>query len=175
MNNNKPSWLALAGLLSAFTLPIFPLNAAAVDNGKPCRSLISGTYLATISNPDGSFASRAVLTFNSDGNLTRTDSNQGGVAGAFNAFTTSLGSWDCDDRRALHATAINFSLPGVASAEGGIARADYQASFNARKQTVQGNIDVRFFNLTDNPYKTELPAPAISVTFEGSRVPSRQQ
>lgn len=172
MKINKPSCLALAGLLSALTL-LSPLNAAAADKSKACRSLVSGTYLVTMSNPDGSFASRAVLTFGSDGNLTRTDSNQGGVADAFNAFTTSLGSWQCDDRRTVHATAINFSLPGVSSAEGGIARADYQASVNTRKQGIQGSIDVRFFNLADDPYKTDLPAPAISGTFEGSRVPAR--
>ncbi|MDO9104339.1 MAG: hypothetical protein Q7U57_05190 [Methylovulum sp.] len=173
MKNNKTSLLALAGLMAALILPTVPFNAAAADTGNACRALISGTYLATISNPDGSFASRAVLTFNSDGNLSSADSNQGGMAGGFNAFTTSLGSWHCEDRRTLHGTVINFSLPGVASAEGGIARSDYQASFNVRKQTIQGTIDVRFFGLTDDPYQVDLPAPAISVTFEGGRVPAQ--
>ncbi len=114
-----------------------------------CSNFVTGTYLATIKDANGNFASRALITLTKEGNLIVDDSNQGGISGQFDAFTTSQGIWVCNGRRAITARALNFSISSSGST--GIARNDYSATFNPKTQTVEGTIDLSFFGLRDNP------------------------
>jgi len=136
-----------------------------------CRPEAGGSFLTTILNPDKSIASRGLITLSRDGNFFLGDSNQGGVEGIFNAFTTSQGVWRCSGRYTLSATAINFSLPGTATNQGGIARVDYKATFKS-KNIITGTVQLRFFNLDSDPLNTDIP-PASTLIFTGQRIIAR--
>lgn len=114
-----------------------------------CRNFVTGTYLTTIKDAYGKFASRALITLTEEGNLISSDSNQGGVSGQFDPFTTSQGTWVCNGNREITARALNFSLSNKGGS--GIARNDFKASFNPTTQTVQGTIELRLFDLKTNP------------------------
>ncbi len=114
-----------------------------------CSKFVTGTYLTTIKDANGGFASRGLITLTNDGNFIVGDSNQGGISGVFNPFTTSQGTWACTGRREIAARYINFSLSNQGGT--GIARADYRASFDPTTKTVQGTITLQFFDLQGNP------------------------
>jgi hypothetical protein len=56
------------------------------------------------------------------------DSNQGGVSGAYNPFTSSQGSWNCQPDNPVSTTALvlEFSLRGPLGSGQSIVRLDYQ-------------------------------------------------
>jgi len=114
-----------------------------------CRKFVAGTYLTTIKDANGKFASRALITLTEEGNLITSDSNQGGVSGQFDPFTTSQGTWVCNGNRAITGRALNFNLSNKGGS--GIARNDFKASFNPITQTVEGTIELRLFDLKSNP------------------------
>ncbi|MEH2242250.1 hypothetical protein [Nostoc sp.] len=114
-----------------------------------CSNFVTGTYLTTIKNSKGKFASRGLITLTKEGNFIVGDSDQGGVSGVFNPFTTGQGTWACTGRKEITARAIDFSLSNQGGT--GIARADYSATFDPTTQTVQGTISLHFFPLQSNP------------------------
>ncbi|MBD2441497.1 hypothetical protein [Nostoc sp. FACHB-110] len=140
-----------------------------VANTANCRFNVTGSYLTTIFNPDGSTGSRGVITLDSDGNFFVIDSNQGGVTNVFNPFSNGQGSWKCNSKTRVIARSITFAFPGSAGANGSIGRADYQASFNPQTQTVQGTITLRFFNLNANPLLNNV-SPVGTFNFSGQRI-----
>jgi hypothetical protein len=137
---------------------------------KVCRRFVTGTYLTTIKDANGNFASRALITLTKDGNLIVTDSNQGGILGQFDPFTTSQGTWVCNGTRAIKGRALNFSISNQGGR--GIARNDYSATFDHRTQTVEGTIDLRLFGLQANPLQGN-GQNAGSFSFTGQLVTAR--
>ena len=115
----------------------------------PCSSVVAGTYLTTILNADRTLASRGLITLTRDGNIIVGDSNQGGISGVFNAFTTSQGSWVCTGKRSITARSLNFSIANKGGT--GIARSNYVATVNPNTKTVRGTITLNLFGLQDNP------------------------
>ncbi|HMB75559.1 MAG TPA: hypothetical protein VKN76_04110 [Kiloniellaceae bacterium] len=113
----------LSALLLLVPLLLVPPTAAAQAEsaGKACRSLIVGGYVSSIENSDGSFASRSLLTFHSDGALNSVDARQfsGDVDTAFSA---QQGRYRCSGRRTATATTLDFGFSG----DGDIGRADYR-------------------------------------------------
>lgn len=157
------------GAILCFGLTI---GEARADNA--CGAL-PGTYLVTVSNSDGSFASRQVVTLTEDGNVIVSNSGQGGETGVFNPFTSEQGTWECQSHYPpiqAHAITLDFSLPGSVSGPQQIGRGDYQITFSLTSKTISGTIDLRFFPLTGNPLVSPLPAPASTYTFTGVRVTS---
>lgn len=160
---------AFAGLvLAALTSGVAPAQIPAWIDG--CQPVV-GAYLVTVTDSTGNFASRQVLTLSEDGNAFVVNSNQGGLTGAFNPFTSEQGSWNCE-RSPLRspvatATVLDFSLPGSVAGAQTIARGDYQISFAPLPQTISGSIALRFFPLTGNPLAKPLPPPASTFTFTG--------
>lgn len=132
------------------------------------KKALTGSYLITITDSSGNFASRAVLNLSRDGNAFMIDSNEGGVNGVTNPFTSALGSWSCKSGRHVSAavTVLDFSLPGPVQNGQGIARLDYQMSPGASSGTVSGTIDLRFFALDGDPLTPPLPPP-LEFTFSG--------
>lgn len=124
-----------------------------------CGKSVAGTYLITIKDSTGKFASRQLITLTRDGNVIIGDSNQGGISGVFNPFTAAQGTYQCVGQTKIRARALDFALPG------GIARDDYQATFNLTTKTVTGTIALSFFGLTDNPLGSGTVAGTF--TFEG--------
>jgi len=108
------------GLASALLLLAPPAGARGDDPGRACRSLLVGSYLSTIENSDGGFASRSLLTFHDDGALEIIDARQ--FAGDVDsAFSAQQGRYRCSGRRAATATTLDFGFSG----DGDIGRADY--------------------------------------------------
>lgn len=128
------------------------VKAESVDSNSAqalCSKAVTGTYLTTITNADGSFASRGLLTLTQEGNFVVGDSSEGGLSGVFNPFTTGQGTWVCTGRKQIAARALDFSLSNQGGQ--GIARIDYSATFDPKTKTVQGTINLYFFGLKDNP------------------------
>ncbi|MEH1813462.1 MAG: hypothetical protein V7K26_00845 [Nostoc sp.] len=134
-----------------------------------CRLNVTGSYLTTIFNSNGTIGSRGVITFTTDGNFFVIDSNQGGVTNVFNPFSSGQGAWKCNGTTGVSARSITFAYPGSAGSTGSIAQSDYQASFNPQTQTVQGTITLRFFNLNANPLLDNVP-PVGTFNFSGQQI-----
>ncbi len=155
------------------------VNDTSTDQGV-CRKFAAGTYLTTISDSTGQFASRSLITLTTDGNILVTDSNQGGVYqgnNQFNPFTTSHGSWKCNKNGELTATTLNFNLSGplpLASHPLGIAGNNYSIRFNQNTQTLQGTIDLRFFDLNATVQEvTGSSGTPLTYTLTGQRVTAK--
>ncbi|MDZ8184208.1 MAG: hypothetical protein RMX96_05005 [Nostoc sp. ChiSLP02] len=114
-----------------------------------CGKSFTGTYLTTIKDTKGKFSSRGLITLTKEGNFIVSDSNQGGISGKFNPFTTAQGTWVCTGKNSIAARAIDFSFSNRGGT--GIARIDYTATFDPKTQTVQGKISLRLFELQANP------------------------
>ncbi|SRR5579883_273664 len=114
-----------------------------------CRKL-AGTYLTTITDASGNFSSRGLITLTTDGTFVVSDSNQGGISGVFNPFTTAQGAWTCNGNKGFTARAIDFPLSNQGAT--GIGRVDYTATYDAKTETVKGQIVLTLFNdLQANP------------------------
>lgn len=168
-----PGLHRIAGALLLLSAPLIGMAGNEQVQGKElsCAEPLSGTFITTFSNPDGSIASRGVITLFRDGNFLVGDSNQGGVAGIFNAFTTSQGAWRCTGKRGMSGVAINFTLPGVATDTGGIARVDYKAQYSSRNE-ISGSVELRFFGLAEDPANADAP-PLATSNFTGRRISAK--
>ncbi|MBR8833244.1 MAG: hypothetical protein DSM106950_04160 [Stigonema ocellatum SAG 48.90 = DSM 106950] len=143
---------------------------AAADNEQAlCRKSVTGTYLITLTNASGNFASRSLITLTAEGNFIFNDSNQGGISGIFNPFTTGQGTWKCTGKKEVAARALDFSLSDQGGT--GIARNDYKATFNTRTNTVTGTINLQFFDLQADPLEGDIQSGTI--TFTGQRVTAK--
>ena len=129
---------------------------------------LTGSYLITITDNSGNFASREVFNLTDDGNALVIDSNEGGVSGVSNPFTSAQGSWRCKAGHQVSAavTVLDFSLPGPVQSGQSIARLDYQLSPGTSSGTISGTIDLRFFPLDGDPLTPPLPPPA-EFSFSG--------
>lgn len=147
--------LLMICLSSLFLIASFPHLASAQsqaqsNTSKGCRNIFTGTYLTTISDAKGQFASRGVITFSADGNFFVTDSNQGGVKGVFNPFGDTQGTYVCTSNQEIRAVGINFGFSGPDGAND-IARSDIQATVDRQSRALQGSITVKAFALNTNP------------------------
>lgn len=154
-------------LVAAFTILGFMSNAALArtdgDHASgSCRKALTGSYLITITDSSGNFVSRAVVNLSRDGNARVIDSNEGGISGVSNPFTSELGSWSCKSGRHVSAavTVLDFSLPGPVQSVQSIARLDYQISPGKSSGTISGTVDLRFFPLDGDPLTPPLSPPA---------------
>ncbi|MGH7999003.1 MAG: hypothetical protein ACREPR_06145 [Brasilonema sp.] len=133
---------------------------------KVCRKSVTGTYLITLKNASGDFTSRSLITLTADGNFVFSDSNQGGISGRFNPFTTGQGTWKCTGKKEVSARALDFSFSDQGGT--GIARNDYLATFDPQTHTVTGTINLQFFDLQGNPLEGDVQSG--STSFTGQRV-----
>jgi len=132
-------------------------HAAVAD----CSAKAAGTYLTTIIDAGGSFASRSTLRLGADGTLSSVDSGQGIVG-----FTEAQGTWTCDGKKDLVATALDFNTAGTS-----IFRADGVASIDKTGRTVEGTITQTAFPIGDNPF-TGQGTTLGSFSFTGERIPA---
>lgn len=134
-----------------------------------CRSRIVGTYLTTILDSEGEFASRSIMSFHDDGRVTAVDSSQ--ESGIQNAgFTAQLGSYACSGRRSARAVTLNFGFTYPPD----LARTDWEFSIHRGERSIEGTAvlyilpDVEFAD----PFADGLQ-PVATFTFDGVRVPAR--
>jgi hypothetical protein len=100
------------------------------------------SYVTTITDSSGNFASRGVITLHTDHTLSVIDSGQGGPAFL---FSSQLGSWEPNSKGGVAAKTIDFDFPSA-----GIARLDYTINSN-HDGSVSGTITLTSFPLQGNP------------------------
>jgi hypothetical protein len=161
---------AALGLLSWLGAGCTPEAAA-----DPCRD-VAGTYLTTINDIEGVFASRGLVTFTADGAFLVGDSGQGGSPGVYEPFSLGQGSWACDAAGPgavkVKATALNFTLPD-SNARRALGRVDYEATLDPEGLTISGTVALRFTPEGDLEASDPIGAPgevAEEFSFSGKRV-----
>ncbi|MDF3074792.1 MAG: hypothetical protein K0S54_2459 [Alphaproteobacteria bacterium] len=126
---NRAMVLGLAALLQA-------PQALAQDNAA-CASM-TGSWLATIENGSGAYASRAILTVHGDGTFSVVDSAQHqGVQGS--AFSSQAGSWRCTAADKASGRTLNFGFPPRES----LARSDWTLSHDGK--SLSGTVALHIF------------------------------
>jgi hypothetical protein len=110
-----------------------------------------GSYLTTIQDSAGNFASRSVVTLHADQTMLAVDSSE---EGPNDYFGNQLGTWKPAGNHRIVCRAINFRYPH--SPGPGIARSEYVISFAPDRRQVTGTITLRTFPLEDgNPLEDE--------------------
>ena len=149
----------VAGILSlAAVLALGPSLAIAEEGSSrakaaapSCDGLV-GTYVTTITDREGVFSSRGLMTFASGGVLIMSDSAQGGVPGVWDPFSSSQGAWRClgtdDGELRVGAVGLNFVLPGDGRRPA-MGRVDYQASLDKASGALSGKATLRLFDAKD--------------------------
>jgi hypothetical protein len=120
------------------------------------------TYLTTITDAKGAFASRAVITLHGDRTLAAIDSNQGGPN---TFFSSELGAWAPDGKGGAVGRTLDFDFPPNAD----VARLDYTFTFSADGAQVKGTITLRSFPLQGDPLDGDGTVVG-EFTFTGTRV-----
>jgi len=108
--------------------------------------LRGATYLITITDAHGAFASRGVITLHGDRTLSAIDSNQGGPTFF---FSSQLGAWKFDGKGGVVGRTLDFDFPPPPAQA--VARLDYTFKFSANDTHVTGTITLRSFPLQNDP------------------------
>lgn len=155
-------WLAVAGLTATQGMAL----AEAPD---PCRSLV-GTYVVTVTDIEGVFASRGLATFTGDGIFLMTDSGQTGLPGIYQPFSSAQGAWTClgaqGDQVKAAATGLNFVLPGEGLSTS-FGRTDYRLRLDLKSATLSGSVELSFTQEGDLEAADPIARPGpVFETFE---------
>ncbi|MBV8211592.1 MAG: hypothetical protein JOZ08_00020 [Verrucomicrobia bacterium] len=134
--------LGLLSLACVSLVATYPQKAAA---GNPLGFFfVGGSYVTTITDSNGNFASRGVFTFHPDFTMSAIDSGQGGPTFF---FSSQLGSWKFDGAGEIAARTIDFDYPPNAD----VVRLDYTVKFSADRTQIKGTIMLTSFPLQANP------------------------
>jgi hypothetical protein len=151
---------AMTALLACLGTVVLRAPQATADD----RSDFSGaTYLLTVKDAHGAFASREVITLHGDHTLSTIASGQGGPTFF---FSSQLGEWTPDGKRGAVGRTLDFDFPPPQSQ--GVARLDYTFQFPADDQ-VTGTITLTDFPLMANPLDGGGTLLG-TFTFAGTRV-----
>jgi hypothetical protein len=124
--------------------------------------LPGATYLITITDAQGAFASRAVITLHGDRTLSAIDSKQGGPT----FFSSQLGAWKFDGKGSVVGRTLDVDFP---QSQGTMARLDYIFTFSANDTQVTGTITLTSFPLQGDPLDGDGTGLG-EFTFTGTRV-----
>ncbi len=150
-------WISL-GIIAA--LAAVSTSAGRSDpQDRAGQNFSGGSYLMTITDSEGRFASRAVITLHADGTASAIDSGQGGPTFT---FTSQQGSWKSNGSHGIVARTINFSYtPGLS----GVARTEYEIRLAPDRRSLTGTVTVTMFPLEttdfDNALGTLGPFPFV--------------
>lgn len=133
-----------------------------------CGAQFSGTYLTTIKDGQGNFASRSLVTMYKDGNLSVADS-----AELMAMFGQQQGSYRCTDMDTNNAKAITLDFSGSGSSQA-IARSDWVIAVSP-KGSITGEITVNLYRPLETCNPLEDPSqcdvtPLDTFTFTSVRV-----
>jgi hypothetical protein len=154
----KRVFIVLAGFVLAFCgwATLEPHKAAAANPP-------AGTFLITITDAHGAFASNSVITLHSDNSVAVVDSGQEGNGVS---FSSQQGVWEDGPGGTLKARTIDWSFP---FATNGSARVDYTFNAGGGANKVSGSIVLTFFPPNGNPLDGG-GSPGGTFTFTGQRV-----
>jgi hypothetical protein len=133
--------LSVIVLLACLGAVALHTQQAAADSRNGFRG---ATYLITIKDATGAFASRGVITLHRDRTLSAIDSGQGGPTFF---FTSQLGAWGHDGKGGVVGRTLDFDFPPSAD----VARLDYTFTFSSDGTHVTGTIKLTSFPLQGNP------------------------
>lgn len=127
------------------------VSGPAIAEPLGCR-LAPGVYLTLISDIEGVFASRSLISLLPGGVMMLTDSRQGGQEGVYDPFTSGQGAWSCDQadkgKLEIRAMALTFTAsPGRSGA--GLGRVDYEAMFDPAMGSMEGTLSLHLTNAQD--------------------------
>jgi hypothetical protein len=138
MNVRVFTGLGASMLFACLSLVLCPQQAAAQNPHD------GATYITTVADSTGAFASRGAITFHADHTLSVIDSGQGGPTFF---FTSQQGTWGVSNKRMLVGRTIDFDFPPSAD----VASLDYTFTFGPNG-TISGTIALCTFPLiTGNP------------------------
>ena len=134
------------GALLILGLAAFPCARAGEDIHRDDCQRAVGTYVATVTDVQGVFSSRALLTFTPGGVYLMTDSGQSRVVGTRALFQPIQGAWTCvsadGERLKLTATGLGFALPQDGRLRN-FARADYRGTIDKASGSLSGTLEWR--------------------------------
>jgi hypothetical protein len=169
--------LAAASLIAATCLCLGHTPLAAADLA-PCEDAV-GTYLTMITDREGVFSSRGLMTLAPGGVMFMSDSAQGGVPGVWDPFSSSQGAWSClgveGPKLSIGAVGLNFVLPADGRPPS-MGRVDYRASLDTGSGDLSGSATLRLTAGMDLEGTNPMEAPGKVVDafqFDGSRVTVR--
>ena len=140
-----------------------------------------GTYVTTVTDTEGVFASRALATFTGDGIMLITDSGQSGLPGIYQPFTSSHGAWTClgaeDGAIRAAATGLSFLVPGEGLSTS-FGRTDYRLTLDTSSGNLSGSVELSFTADGDleSADPLERPGPVFETfEIEGRRLVARTE
>lgn len=152
MLHTKKTTARRSGLVSAPVLALafwlVGANASsAADSVDAACSAVPGTYVTTITDIEGVFASRGLVTFSSDGTVIVADSRQAGQTGVFEPFSTGQGAWTCAPGDAGQAEVKGVSLTftlATGRTRSTFGRVDFSAEVSPNTGRMSGTLALRF-------------------------------
>lgn len=173
MNQRHKSTTCARAVMVSAALTLFsvaPSSAEAMN----CR-LLPGSYVTTITDIEGVFASRSIMTFVPGGALVVTDSRQGGQTGVYEPFSAGQGSWSCetrDDSTGFSALSLTFTTP-PGSAGSKFGRVDYEGVVDSASGGISGQLSLRISESRDLEGADPLSNPGEvleTFDFSGQRI-----
>jgi len=146
--------LRLCAKLSALTLVVaaawvallHPYKAIANDDHPGFGQ--GASYLTTVTDSNGNFVTRTVITLHADHTMSVVGADSGGPT---YYFTSELGSWRPDGKGGAVGRTLDFDLYGhTVYPNGDVARIDYTISF--QNDGIVGTHTVTIFPLQGNPF-----------------------
>ena len=167
----KPAALVVVGQIF---IGLSPVSAAEPVNNA-CQEM-SGVYMITITDIEGVYASRGIITFAPGGTMIVNDSRQGGQPGVYEPFSSGQGAWRCEadgaDAYRFDAMAITFTFPGEGQRQA-FGRIDYAGSVNRETKRLTGKLSLRLSPDQDLEVADPVanPGPVVEeFGVEGARV-----
>jgi hypothetical protein len=147
--------LRLCAKLGALTLVVaaawvallHPYKATANDDNPGFGH--GASYLTTVTDSNGSFRTRSVITLHADSMMAVVDADSGGPT---YFFTSEFGSWRPDGKGGAVGRTIDFDffVGHPVYPNGDVARIDYTISF--QHDGIVGTHTVTIFSLQENPF-----------------------
>ena len=132
-------WLTVV----AFGL-FFAAGSAALLHAQDDQGARGASYVTTVKDTAGNFASRGVITLHADHTMSVIDSGQGGPSFF---FSSQLGSWKANQNGGITAKTVDFDFPPNPAS----ARLDYSITFAEQGGQIMGTITLTTFPLTGDP------------------------
>lgn len=126
---------------------LIPAQSTAADTGHDACQGLAGTYVTTVTDIEGVFSSRGLLTLGADGVFLMSDSAQAGLPGVYDPFGSAQGSWRClgveGTRLRFSAVGLNFVLPGDGRAAV-FGRVEYRGSLDTQNGVLSATTSLSF-------------------------------
>jgi len=174
-HSNKKTCNRIA--VSVFLITTLGLGSTSVMAAEraDCLALV-GTYVTTVTDREGVFSSRGLLTFTADGVLLVSDSAQGGVPEVWDPFSPTQGTWNCEaadaEKITIRALGLNFVLPTDGRSPS-FGRVDDEATLDTKSDVLSRKASLSFTSGKDpegiDPI--EKPGPLVDeFQFDGKRL-----